>query len=337
MSSEKIEIQPEDQEPYPEPHNWRWHSFKTPKGKTIRFGTCAPDSNIPDAVVLVLQGRGEFIEKYFELAEDLQKHNYSFWMIDWQGQGKSDRLLKDPQKGHSESFDLHVEDLHHFYLEYVKHSAVHPDVGRIPLVIMGHSMGANIALRYIAKHPDTFEAATFVAPMFGIKDVEKKPAWFVYPAIRFLNTLMSKSYFMLGGKQWKAVTRDPSKNNVFTTDETRGSIHNAWCEYDPALQLGNFTNGWLYHAIESCSFVQHMKNLGEIKIPTLFALAGEEELVDNDIARKIAGKLNGSIILDLPTAKHEILMENDEIRNKLLNAFDEMLKENNIKDKLKRF
>lgn len=319
------------------PKNWRWHYFKNQKGKKIRFGSCFPDGNVPDAVVIVLQGLSEYTEKYFELAASLQENNYSFWMIDWLGQGKSDRHLENRQKRHSEGFDDDIADLDFFIDQYVKHSAVHPDVGRIPLVLLGHSYGGNIGLRYIAENPGVFEAAAFSAPMFDLNATKNKPKWLIKLASSGLSNIMGSKFFPSGGAEWTPEMRDDPTRDIFSTDETRKNIHNAWLKVDPELQVGNFTAGWLYQAIKSCNIIQNKLAVEDIEIPCLFGKAEHEELVDNDMIDAIAARIPNAQVLDLPGAKHEIIMERDDIRNTFLNAFDKMLKDNNIKEKLKRF
>ena len=49
--------------------------------------------------VCILQGRGEFIEKYFETINDLRNRGFSVVTFDWRGQGGSERLIPS-QKGH---------------------------------------------------------------------------------------------------------------------------------------------------------------------------------------------------------------------------------------------
>lgn len=130
-----------------QPENWRWHFFKTATGHKIRFGSVFPKDRIPDAVVVCLPGFREFGEKYFELAHDMLSRNMAFWVIDWVGQGESDRLLRDPYKVHSLGIEKNVADLQQFIDDYVKPAAVHPDVGRLPVILTGHSMGAHIGDR----------------------------------------------------------------------------------------------------------------------------------------------------------------------------------------------
>ena len=337
MMNQEAITPPDLEDRFLAPKNWRWHYFKNPQGKKIRFGSCAPDGNVPDAVVIVLQGLSEYIEKYCELASSLQANNYSFWMIDWQGQGKSDRHLEDRQKRHSVSFEDDVEDLDFFIDQYVKHSAVHPDVGRIPLVLLGHSSGGNIGLRYITKYPDVFEAAAFSAPMFSLKAIKKTPKWMIKLASSSLNNVMRQKFFPNGNAEWTPEMRDAPENDIFSNDPTRKNVHNAWFKADPDLQVGNFTVGWLHQALKSCNIIQNKLPLEDIKIPCLFGKAEHEDLIDNDAIDKVAERIPNAQVLELKGAKHEIIMETDDIRNTFLNAFDKMLKDNNIKEKLKRF
>ncbi len=320
-----------------EPEGWRWHSFKNPQGRVIRFGSVAPKSGVPDAVVIVLQGMGEFTEKYFELAHDLKDRNLSFWMMDWQGQGGSHRHKDLPQKRYSEGFAQDIADLHYFIMEYVKHSAVHPDVGRIPLVMLGHSTGGNIGLRYLADHPDIFACAAFTAPLTGIRGLPPLPDAVNLALLSLLKNMMGMSYVYKGGKEWQPAMRDAPGNDLHSTDPFRKNIHNNWCLKNPSLQVGNVTYAWLYHALYSCVTMKDPAFAAQIKTPCLFALAGDEKIVSNAATEKLAARLTQAKILSYDAAKHEILMEKDAVRGAFLDAFSEFLRENDIRGKLKPF
>lgn len=319
------------------PAGWRWHIFKNAKGRTLRFGSVFPENKVPEAVVIGLQGLGEFNEKYFELAHDLVKRGIAFWMMDWQGQGKSERHLKNTHKRHSTSFDEDVSDLHYFIMEYVKHSAVHPDVGRIPLVMIGHSMGANIGLRYLYRHPDTFAAAAFTAPMVSIKSLRLLPNWMRLALTAALQEALDQSYIEFGGKGWTKYRRENPGQTIFSSDPVRDTVHNAWCLHDPELQVGNVTYGWLHEANLSCAKLQKQNVMADIQTPCLFALAGKDKLVDNKAARRSISHIPNAEILELPQARHEILMESDGIRNYFLQNFVDFLQKHNISEQLKPF
>lgn len=319
------------------PEGWRWHVFTTPQDRKIRFGTVAPESRIPDAVVIVAPGLSEFGEKYFELAHDLLQRNLSLWVMDWQGQGLSERPLKStPHKRHSSGFEDDVADFHYFIMEYVKHSAVHPDVGRIPLVLLGHSMGGHIGLRYLQAHPDTFVCAAFSAPMLGLHDLRMIPPRLRPLITGLLNEAMSMSY-VFGGSDWKASARDNPGQNIFSSDPVRDSVHNAWSLHDPRLQVGSPTFRWLHEAVKSCAFLNQPHILRSIKTPILLALAGKDALVDNKALRRAARLLPQATLLELPGARHEILMESDSIRLRFLQSFEELLSRASVRGQVVPF
>ncbi len=332
--SQKDRIDLEDR--FLEPPGWRWHTFSNARGRKMRFGTVAPESHIPDAIIIVLPGLSEFGEKYFELAHDLLDRNLSMWVIDWQGQGKSERHLKNPHKRHSNSFDEDIADLHFFLMEYVKHAAVHPDVGRIPLIMLGHSMGANIGLRYLHRHPDMFAAAAFSAPLMGINSLRALPSWLALSISEPLSSFFGHSY-VPGGNDWEPRIRPRRAKGTLTSDKTRSTIHDAWSTFDPALQVGNVTFGWVHEALVSCARLRKKNVLRDIHTPCLLALAEQDRLVDNARIKKAAKVMPHATLVELPGSYHEILMETDGIRNSFLNAFDELLTVNKIKEKVKPF
>src|SRR5687767_6166594 len=58
----------------------------------------------PKGTVIVLGGRGDFIERYFETARDLMRRGYCVAVLDVRGQGGSPRLTRHRYRGHLKSF-----------------------------------------------------------------------------------------------------------------------------------------------------------------------------------------------------------------------------------------
>lgn len=294
-----------------EPEGWRWHHF-TREGRKVRFGSVFPKDTVPNAIVVCLPGLSEFAEKYFEVARTCLEQNLAFWVIDWYGQGKSGRYLADPHKRHSSGFKDDVEDLEYFIRDYVIHSSVHPDVGRIPMALLAHSMGGNIGLQYFNSYPERFECGAFSAPMLGIKDVERIPLNGVISMV--LHALISKSY-VFGGKGWREELRDGDVR--FSNDAKRSAVHNAWCLADPELQVGNMTFGWIYHAIKACNKAMAVRTEKKCVV----ASAGQEAFVSNSKIRRFCEN-NASIQhIHYEDAAHELMMEKDAVRDDFLQAF----------------
>lgn len=316
------------------PDGWRWHEFEY-KGGTLRFGTVSPKDTIPDAIVIGLQGLSEFGEKYAEVAHDLLRRNLAFWMMDWRGQGGSGRYLANRSMRHSNGFDHDLDDLHYFLQEYVRHAAVHPDVGRVPLVMLAHSMGGNLGFRYLQAHPDAFACAAFSAPMIGIRSPMQCLPLRVQGAISAIFAVAARERYAIGSKDWVPLSQK-KEFEILTSDPARMQVADILAHRDPKLQIGGITNGWLNAALRSCIDLDSSKQT--IRTPFMIALAGQESLVSNAAARQFADRQPAPHeIFEIPGSKHEILMEVDSCRDAFFAGFDRLLHSVDIKNRLTPF
>lgn len=81
-------------------------------GRGIRY--CLWPQSGWRGTVCLFGGRNDFIEKYFETIGELQQRGFAVAIMDWRGQGGSDRLLPDPRKGHVDDFAQYESDLGKF-------------------------------------------------------------------------------------------------------------------------------------------------------------------------------------------------------------------------------
>lgn len=268
-----------------------------PVGKTAR-GTC-----------IVCPGRTEFIEKYFEVARELQARGFAVLILDWPGQGRSERLLADPRKGHIDRFETFMDALEDGL------EAVAGGLPR-PFVALAHSMGGAILLGALAARRVKVEAAAFSAPMWGLR---QGPF-----GLRYIVWVMR----MLGRSG--AYARPPGppetfEQNVVTRDPARWRLQRDLIEAAPDLDLGPVTWGWLGAALRIVSVFAKRTRLEEIDIPVLVASASGEKLVDNAAHAAICARLPRSEHIVIEDALHEILMETDDKRSRFWSAFDGLL------------
>ena len=80
--------------------------FTARDGVRLRYGLFAAVARPLKGTVILLAGRNECIEKYFETARKLSERGFATAILDWRGQGGSGRLLRDPQRGHVNSFAI---------------------------------------------------------------------------------------------------------------------------------------------------------------------------------------------------------------------------------------
>ena len=112
--------------------------------------------------VVILHGRTEFIEKYFETVNDLRRRGFAVAAFDARGQGGSARLLGNPRKGHVRDFADHVNDF-----ETIMQEVVLPDCPP-PYYVLAHSTGATVALLSAERLRTQIERMVLTAPLLAL-------------------------------------------------------------------------------------------------------------------------------------------------------------------------
>jgi len=269
--------------------------------------------------ICILEGRTEFIEKYFETIGDLRRRGFAVAVMDWRGQGGSARPVGDPRKGHITSFREYDRDLRCFMRDIVL-----PDCPP-PFIALGHSMGSHIALRSMAEPGCWFEAAVLAAPMVELtRDVLGFPRGLVEFYARLgVAGRFARSYVHGGSDDpgYTAVFED----NILTTDPERFRRNRQIERAAPDLLLGSPTIGWLDAALRSMRYMRRDEFPAHVRVPALIFGAGEDRIVDTRATEQLAARMKSATYILLPDARHEILQENDDIRARFWATFDAYL------------
>ena len=133
----------------------------TADGVRLRFARFAPQAPLRGTVAL-LTGRTEFIEKYFEVVRDLQVRGFCVAVLDWRGQGGSQRLTGNPRKGHVRRFSDYLADLDAFAKQVLLPDCPAPHFG------LAHSMAGTILLEAVVAGRRWFDRMVLCAPMLGL-------------------------------------------------------------------------------------------------------------------------------------------------------------------------
>lgn len=292
----------------------RYDFLTAPDGAKLRYAVWRARSDRSRGTILLLNGRGEFIEKYaIELVPELLARGFAIASMDWRGQGLSDRALPDSQKGHIDRFETYLSDFHAF-IEFVAAS----DTPR-PIVALTHSMGGHNLLRYLSERASQtpIKAALMVAPMTGLRSEQ---------LIRVLLSLMpptaviDQRYFY-GGTPFRLIGREFVGNKV-THDQRRFRFAEAWYVSDPRLLIGGPTIGWLRQAVRSIRYCDDRTFLARVTLPILILSAQQDLLVDSRTHAKVAAGLRDAKVVTYDGARHEIMMEVDKIRARFWGDFD---------------
>lgn len=263
----------------------------------------------PQGSIVICSGRIESLLKYKELVFNLYNAGYSVFIHDHRGQGLSGRSTVNPHKGYVASFDDYVSDLHTFV-----NNVVTPNSISKPHLLC-HSMGSAIGTQYLITYPDDFSRCVLSAPMFGIKPA--LPAWLANCLVKIhlcINSMFSQQpWYFLGQSDYLA---KPFEQNELTHSQARYTIFRREYDAQEDVKLGGVTNRWLCAALESMQVILHRAH--EIRQPILLLQAQQDEVVDNKAQNRIGSLLSSCTTVVLPDAKHEILMESDEIRDRCL-------------------
>jgi lysophospholipase len=287
-------------------------------GKSLRIATLLPAPELTQrGVCVLLHGQTEFIEKYLEVIGELLSRGFAVATMDWRGQGGSVRALENPLKAYIGDFAQYDSDLQVF-LDKVVHN-----LSDGPPIVLAHSMGAHIALRAMHDHAGRFRAAVLAAPLLRALTRGYPP--------RLARLMSSVQNFMGRGGDWVMgiKERDPLTltfaDQLVTSDAQRFLRTQNFLRQHPNLRLAGPTWGWLEAAYRSMDVVMSPGYAEAIVTPVLVFGAGRDRIVDTSATREFAVRLQHGRYREIADAEHEILMENDSIRARFWNAFDEFV------------
>ncbi|KQT85798.1 alpha/beta hydrolase [Aurantimonas sp. Leaf443] len=297
----------------PAPHGLFGGKLRLLDQVTLRHAFSASTLDHSRGTVLLLQGRNEAIEKYFETIADLNRMGWGVLTFDWRGQGGSSRLTRSARRGHVSSFTNYLNDL-----ESIVQSVLLPDC-RGPYVVMAHSMGALVALTAAPRLANIVERMVLAAPLVAL------PAAVIGPAPMHVGATLGR-LFGLGAlpvrREAPASRRMTARDNPLTHDARRFERNMALTQAAPQLFLGAPSVAWLAAVTGAMRRLEESDVVAAFRVPTLMVLAGGDEIVSNAAAERLAWRMRSARSLTLPAARHELLQEADRYREPFLEAFD---------------
>jgi lysophospholipase len=287
-------------------------TIKTQDGAELRFARWAPPLN-RKGTVCVFQGRGEFMEKYFETVRDLRQRGFAVAMIDWRGQGHSARRLRDPRKGYVRDFADYETDVETFIRDVVM-----PDCPP-PFYALAHSMGGAVLLRVAHSQKRWFDRIVLSAPMIDLPGrTTGLPARVLLRAMRWIGR--GGQYVPTGTSE--LVGTGSFVGNPVTSDPVRYARNAAILEEDPTLGLAAPSIAWADTAFRAMHKFKETNYPSQIRQPVLMLAAGADTIVSTAAIEEFAYHMRAGSHLVIAGAKHELLQEQDRYREQFWAAFD---------------
>ena len=281
-------------------------------GARLRMARWTPEG--ARGTIVILGGRAEYIEKYYETIGDLLGMGFAVATMDWRGQGGSERQLADPMKGHIDDFGLFERDLRALVADVLTPHCPRPWIG------LCHSMGGAIAMAVAHAGRCPFDRMVLTAPMIALAGraeprTERR-------LVEIVDALGFGGLYAPGAGGGRPYSLYPFEGNVLTSDSARYARLQATMAAHPELGLGGPTIGWAHAAFRLMRRFAEPDFPRAVTTPTLVIASGSDGVVDTRSIERFAARLRAGDLLTIDGARHEIMMERDVFRDLFLRAFE---------------
>ncbi|MDD3250198.1 MAG: lysophospholipase [Smithellaceae bacterium] len=178
-------------------------NFKAQDGKSIYWKGWTPD-NTPKAVVHVIHGYAEHIDRYGNVVGEFLPAGYAVFGTDHRGHGKS-----EGKRGHVMSFQEFIDDEKQFQREVIR-----TKFPNLPCFVLGHSMGSLIAMNLVEQSAEGIRG--LVLSGTGSRPGTDIPK-ILLAAIRILSSLLP-SIHVKSPLPPEFISRDPEVVKAYVND-----------------------------------------------------------------------------------------------------------------------
>lgn len=298
--------------PVPEGARAGW--VTTPDGLRLRYAVFPRTAGAPKGTICLVQGRTEYIEKYFETIADFQKRGFNVATFDWRGQGGSDRLIANRRLGYVRDFNEYWVDLQAFHANILL-----PDCPA-PYYLVGHSMGGLVSLIAATRDRLMFDRIFLSAPMVGLGGL--KLGFAGMATLADAMSLLGLGKMAVGRSADALPTERRFPGNPLTSDLRRYMVTvDTWRER-PDLIVEKPTVRWVGAAMHAMAEAARDSFPTSIRVPVLMLAAARDEVVSTGWTEQLGLRMRTGRHMVVPAARHELFMEADPIRAQVFAAFD---------------
>lgn len=239
--------------------------------------------------VVVSHGLGEHSGRYGHVIDTLGPMGATLWIPDHRGHGRS-----HGKRGHVNGFDDYVADL-----KTMVELAMRENTNRLPVLLLGHSMGGLIALLFAGQYPQHIDGLIISSPLLGLP---KPPP----PVLRSVAGILSVIWptFSLNNQLDAAfISHDTDEVKAYAQDER---VHN------------RISARWFTECMAAISAVNGAPE--KIQSPILMQVAGADHLVSAPSTLAFFDRLTmaDKTLCHYERLYHEIFNETPEYRKKVL-------------------
>lgn len=248
------------------------------------------------AVVCIVHGLGEHINRYAEVAKRFNQHGFTCLGNDRRGHGQS-----EGERGHAPSFAHLLLEIKHLLATAKAH------YNGKPIFLYGHSMGGNIVLNYLIEEKPPIAGAIVTGSWIRLP----KPPPALLVQVGKLARRFAPKVGQSNGLDPKDLSRDEAACQAYLDDplvHTRITFGLAMCMLDAAKKLDKFS--------------------GELSIPILMMHGDSDKITDANATAELAERIDSEVEVKLwEGAYHEIQHEinKEEVLDYMIDWIEERL------------
>ena len=233
-------------------------TFRGMDGLELYYQCWRPDGDAK-AVLAIVHGVREYSGRYSGVADYLTARGYVVYAFDQRGHGRS-----PGQRGHINAWEEYRGDAEAFL------AMIGQQEPNLPVFLMGHSMGALVALDYLLAHPEGLRGAIISGAVLQPIGVPKPYQLVVARFLSRIRPRLSTTSAFSGA----AVSRDPEVVRAYDTDP---------------LVFNKTSVRW---GMEFLATIERVKpRSAEVTIPILMIHGGADPIVSADGSRDFFEKL----------------------------------------------
>lgn len=241
-------------------------SWKSSDGINI-YGKKWATNSSPKAVICLMHGMGEHINRYDHVAEMFNNNGFAVIGCDQRGHGKS-----GGQRGHFPDFETFMNDVDALLAIASEH---YPETKKI---LYGHSMGGNLVANYLLHRQPKLAGAILSSPYFQLSFKPSSIKIFVGRLLKGIFPSLSMS----SGLDSSSISRDSAEVNKYDADP---------------LVHGKVSAKMGIEMIETGQWA--LDNASKLSIPTLIYHGSADKLTSFEASEEFAKKA-GHLVTFVP-------------------------------------
>jgi alpha-beta hydrolase superfamily lysophospholipase len=239
---------------------WKW---KSRDGLEMYARGWKPE--VPKAVVVLVHGHGEHVNRYNHVAEVFVQAGYAMQGFDLRGHG-----LSAGQRGHTPAYESLMDDITDFIADAQKR---YPG---LPIFLYGHSMGGNQVINYVLRFPNGLKGVIATGPWLKLAF---DPPTAQVMVLKALNGI-APSFSLASGLSQASLSRDPDVVSKYAVDPL---VHN---KISPRLYSGIYESGlWA------------LEHAAGLKIPMLLMHGSGDKITSTPASQEFAQKAGNIVTL----------------------------------------